>query len=199
MVAFDLVVDTPPCAVCGQLNHGRRAQHHLTHGVTVWLCETHRTDSYLSRSGGMAFVERLTAVWAASDGLTSRRRKALSFHLRTIRGAAATRDLPGSYSWPVLRREAERRFAAGEPPADVIAELRRTHADAPAVVPSVRTMRRWFTQARWLVTQRRRTGVRARTTQPRSGPLTPREQLVNLLLTGYAYQPRNPERLLRGP
>lgn len=164
----------------------------------MWLCGTHRSDSYLRQSGGMDFVERLTAVWAASDGLTSRRRKALTAHLRTIRGTLP-RELPGSYSWPALRREAERRFAAGEPPSQVIAELRTTYGDGPSRVPSVRTMRRWFTQGRWLISRPRQADRRARATRPRRGPLTPREQLVNLLLTGYGNHPRDEGRLVRGP
>jgi hypothetical protein len=33
---------------------------------------------------------------------------------------------------------------------DVIAALRRLHADGTAVPPSVRTMRRWNAERRWL-------------------------------------------------
>jgi hypothetical protein len=41
-------------------------------------------------------------------------------------------------------------FAAGAPAATVIAALRRIHEDGPAHPPSVRTMRRWHTERRWL-------------------------------------------------
>lgn len=83
--------------------------------------------------------------------------------------AGVGRDQPGSYSWPKLRNEAERRFAAGEDPRVVIADLRENNADGPALAPSVRTMRRWFTQRRWLDTPPppRRTRSAPRTTPSR--------------------------------
>lgn len=194
----DAEAQTPPCAICGRWREGRRALHHLTHGVSLWLCDPHRSESYLHRDGGYDFVARATTVWAAAGALTKRRQAALRTHLRRLDQARTERELPGSYSWPALRREAERRFATGEPPKDVIADLRCKYADAPSVVPSVRTMRRWFTQARWLTTpiagKRRRKHPRPQ----RYGPLTPGEQLVNLLLTGYGNQPRN-RNLVRGP
>ena len=72
-------------------------------------------------------------------------------HVRQTVRAGGAAELPGSYSWPELRREAERRYAAGEDPNDVIAELRDRSRGGPARPPSVRTMRRWFHDARWLV------------------------------------------------
>lgn len=190
---------TPPCAICGQWRQGQRARRHLTHGVSVWLCDTHRGDGYTHRSGGREFVERLTAVWAASDALTNVRRNALRAHLRAVGDAPPSRrELPGSYSWPALRREAERRFAAGEAPNEVIADLRTTYADGPSVVPSLRTMRRWFTQARWLTRGSDPATPQERPVR-RHGPLTPREQFVNLMLTGYGNWPRRDAQLVRGP
>ena len=51
----------------------------------------------------------------------------------------------------VLRRAlAETAFAAGRPVTAVIAALRRLHGDGTAVPPSVRTMRRWNADRRWL-------------------------------------------------
>lgn len=144
------VASTPPCAICGDTKRGLRTQRHLTHGISVWLCDSHGGDAFICRRGGMDFAERLAGVWAAS-GITSQRwGDALSAHVRRVRSAGAHRAQPGSYSWPVLREEAERRFAAGEDPHAVITELRQNNADGPALAPSVRTMRRWFTQARWL-------------------------------------------------
>ena len=49
--------------------------------------------------------------------------RALSLFQAALRTAHRTRGLPGSYSWRELRREAEERFAAGEPPSAVIDEL----------------------------------------------------------------------------
>ena len=141
----------PPCAICGHSGRGPCAPRHLTHGVVVWLCRAHGNDGFMGKRYGLEFVERLAAAWVACGVSTARRRAALHAHVRRIRSAGTPRSRPGSYSWPVLRREAERRFAAGEPPNQVIAELRRDHRDGPAMVPSVRTMRRWFSQARWLM------------------------------------------------
>lgn len=140
----------PPCAICRQ-----RAKtigfRFLTHGVGVWLCTAHDSVEFMRREGGGEFVRRLSRAWSASDALGFRRRAALATHIHRLRGATEDRDKPGSHTWPRLRREAERRFAAGETPALVIDELRRSHDDGPAIVPSIRSMRRWFAQGRWLV------------------------------------------------
>jgi hypothetical protein len=141
---------TPPCAICGHGGLGLRAPHHLTHGVSVWLCATHRSETFQRRRGGREFTERLGAVWAASGATSARRTAALRSHLRRVSQPPPARIPPGSYSWPRLRVEAERRFAAGEPPRRVIADLRRRHVRGTATVPSERTMRRWFADARWL-------------------------------------------------
>ena len=86
--------------------------------------------------------------------MTRARSRALSAHLAAVRatGARATRARPGSYSWPRLRREAEQCFARGDGIVATIARLREQHARDHATVPSVRTMRRWFAQCRWLRT-----------------------------------------------
>jgi hypothetical protein len=123
---------------------------HLTHGVSVWLCPTHGSDGYLRRGDGAEFARRLAQVWAAAGALTRRRAAALLTHMRQVRRGGSTGELPGSYSWRKLRTEAERRFSAGEDPRTVIEELRRRHDRDVARPPSVRTMRRWFTQARSL-------------------------------------------------
>jgi hypothetical protein len=89
-------------------------------------------------------------VWAASNCLTRRQNAALLAHLARVRNPEPVEGRPGSYSWPALRREAETRFRAGEPPGRVITELRTREARGSAVAPSARTMRRWFTEGRWL-------------------------------------------------
>ena len=144
--------EQPVCALCAGPGSGSVAEHHLTHGVSVFLCSAHRSDAYQCRQGGRHFVDELAGMWSASGCLSPRHRRALAGHVgRIARANAAARSLPGSYSWPVLRAEAERRFAAGEPPNRVIHELRAQHTGGDAIVPSVRTMRRWFFEARWLV------------------------------------------------
>lgn len=74
-------------------------------------------------------------------------------HRLRVRGKLAS-DGPGSYSWSRTRYQAEARFAAGENPTDVIAQLRADNIGGIADVPSVRTMRRWFFEGRWLVDPR---------------------------------------------
>jgi hypothetical protein len=123
--------------------------HHLTHGIHVWLCGIHRTDTYLRRQGGATFTRRLRAAWNAAGVGGARREAALRAHRRRVHAPGAE-SLPGSYAWPHLRREAERRFAAGEAPDAVITDLRRRHRDDHATAPSIRSMRRWFAQGRWL-------------------------------------------------
>jgi hypothetical protein len=140
---------TPPCVICGRGGRGRRTRHHLTHGVSVWLCPAHAAPTFMRRRGGTTFTERLGAAWVAAGATTARRSAALDAHLRRVRSATPARHRPGSYAWPAARREAERRFAAGEPPARVIADIRHRCGRGAATAPSVRTMRRWFAEARW--------------------------------------------------
>lgn len=142
----------PACALCGHSRRPGRTLRHFTHGVAIWLCELHGSDAFLTRRGGREFTERIVASWVAVGALTTRRVAAVRAHLRRVRDAPIERSRPGSYSWPRLRRAAEQRFAAGEDPNVVISELRKRYGDGPATVPSLRTMRRWFSEGRWLVT-----------------------------------------------
>lgn len=152
--ATSVTAPGPPCAICRHRGRGPRGLRFLTHGVHVWLCASHGSAEFMRRDGGGEFVQRLTGIWAAAGALGQRRRAALAGHIERLRLAIDGRDKPGSHTWPKLRREAEQRFAAGEPPALVIDELRRSYRDGPAIVPSVRTMRRWFAQGRWLIPPR---------------------------------------------
>ena len=140
----------PACAICGGPGRGKRERLHLSCGVGVWLCEAHRDPEFLTRRSGRDLAASLLHVWRAADCLTSKRSAAISSHLRRVALAAGRKRLPGSYAWPRLRAEAERRFARGEPPRAVIADLRRRHAGDEATVPSLRTMQRWFAEGRWL-------------------------------------------------
>ena len=110
----------PPCAICARTGAETRRLVHLTHGVSVWLCRKHAGDGFLRGDDGTVFAERLAAMWLATGALTARRTAALRAHIRQMQFAGAARDQPGSYSWPVLRREAEQRFAAGHDPQRVI-------------------------------------------------------------------------------
>jgi hypothetical protein len=136
--------------ICARTGQDPRRLVHLTHGVAVWLCESHAAGRFVRAHDGTVFAERLAAMWIAAGALTVRRAAALRTHIHQTRSAGVARERPGSYSWPVLRREAEQRFAQGHDPRHVIQELRDRHTDCPALAPSARTMRRWYTQARWL-------------------------------------------------
>ena len=143
----------PVCALCAGpgAGGGGVAPHYLTHGVCVVLCQEHRSDAYQCVGEGQVFARELAGMWCAAGIFAARHRAALATHLRRVAKRRATsRARPGSYSWPWLRVEAERRFAAGEHPRRVIFELRASRVGGDAIVPSVRTMRRWFCDARWL-------------------------------------------------
>ncbi len=136
------------CVICGSDERLRR--FHLTHRIAVALCATHRDPRYLARDGGRAFTTRLERIWRANGVATSARRAALRTHRRRFGARPDRSQCPGSYSWPELRVEAERRFARHEDPAEVILDLRVRHQNDHARAPSVQTMRRWFREARWL-------------------------------------------------
>jgi len=140
----------PPCLICMGPGQGERAQLHLPHGVSVWLCAAHRSSEFQARRAGRDLVASLLHAWGAAGCLTPARRRALDVHQARLAVPPRARGLPGSYAWPELRREAERRFAAGEAPSRVIRELRRGAAGSAAHPPSARTMRRWFDEGRWM-------------------------------------------------
>lgn len=137
----------PPCAICAGPGHGRREELHLPYGVSVWLCAMHRGGEFASRRSGRDLTVSLMHVWGAAGCLTRRRHKALASLLR----AAQSRDrrLPGSYAWPTLREEAERRFAGGETVRRVSADLTARLGRGDQRPPSVRTIQRWFSDGRW--------------------------------------------------
>lgn len=141
----------PHCAICAGGGLGTVTEHHLTHGVSVNLCHHHQSEHFQTLDGGQEFVHALRAVWAAAGCLTRQREQALDAHTRRIRNAVKTeRQRPGSYTWPRMREEAERRWSEGQNRLRVMYDLRRLHAGSSAIVPSMRTMRRWHTEARWL-------------------------------------------------
>ena len=140
----------PPCLLCMGRGEGERAELHLPYGVTVWLCAAHRSVEFQVRRAGRDFVASLSRAWAGAGCLTRARERALDAHRARVLPARPARERPGSYSWPALRGEAERRFAAGEAPARVIRELRERERAGRALPPSARTMRRWFGEGRWL-------------------------------------------------
>jgi hypothetical protein len=140
----------PGCAICAGPGVGPRAELHLAHGVSVWLCAAHRSPAFLSAREGRALAERLREVWRSSCAFTARRARALDAHLARVQRAGRPRQRPGSFAWPRLREEAEARFARGERPAEVARALRAAVSEASATAPSVRTIHRWHAEGRWL-------------------------------------------------
>jgi hypothetical protein len=139
------------CAICVERTRGKTAKVDLGRGVRVWLCADHASDDFRRRRSGRDFVLTLHRLWSAHGCLTKPRSRALDDHLAAMRSEPpAPRRRPGSYAWAGLRAEAERRFFDGENPDRVIAELRSRHGADYARVPTVRTMRRWFHERRWL-------------------------------------------------
>jgi hypothetical protein len=137
------------CAICGPRTLGETRQLALGYGVCVWVCAEHGSPDFQRLHQGRDFAAAFERIWAANGCLTAGRRRALAGHLRALAPEAA-RPRPGSHSWVTLRREAERRFAAGELPRQVIGELRELVAGYGANPPSVRTMMRWYAERRWL-------------------------------------------------
>jgi hypothetical protein len=150
--AHGVPVKSPLCAICIDRTRGTTLQRELTHGVKIWLCAGHHSIAFMRHNAGRDFVVTLERIWQSQGCLTRSRSKALTAHLLTIKtiGRATTRTRPGSYAWPKLRREAEAAFAGGELVFATITRLRERHAHDHATVPSIRTMRRWFTQGRWM-------------------------------------------------
>ena len=145
-------VKSPVCAICLDRTRGRTRLRELTHGVKLSLCEGHHSVEFMRSNAGRDFVVTLSRIWHAQGCLTRQRSRALEAHLAAIRatGSTVVRARPGSYAWPRLRREAEACFARGDGIVATIVRLREQHARDHATVPSIRTMRRWFAQCRWL-------------------------------------------------
>jgi hypothetical protein len=139
------------CAICVERTRGATDRVSLGHGVEIWLCKTHGSPWFRARRGGRDLALTLQRLWQAHGCLTEPRRRALDAHLQMAgRELPSDPTLPGSYAWPKLRQEAERRWAAGETRDAVIDELRRNHERDYARVPSIRSMRRWYHDGRWL-------------------------------------------------
>lgn len=150
--ARNVPVKSPVCAICLDRTRGKALERQLTHGVRIWLCEGHHDIAFLRRNAGRDFVVTLSRIWQSNGSLTRSRARALDAHLKGIRsvGRRVSRAKPGSYAWPRLRREAEDSYARGDGVLATISRLRERHLSDHATVPSIRTMRRWFADCRWL-------------------------------------------------
>ena len=118
------------CAISVERTRGKTRLVELGYGVSVHLCAEHASHEFQTQRGGRDFVLTLQRLLACAR---------LPDHRPLERAPQAP-----------LRVEAEAAFAAGRPAQTVIAALRSLHADGPATPPSLRTMRRWCTERRWL-------------------------------------------------
>jgi hypothetical protein len=150
--ARGLPVKSPLCAICLDRTRGKTLERQLTHGVKIWLCEGHHSVEFMRSNAGRDLAVTLLRIWRSHGCLTRSRSKALDAHLNAVRALAhpTPRRLAGSYAWPKLRLEAEQAFARGERVLAAIQRLREQHAHDHATAPSIRTMRRWFAQGRWM-------------------------------------------------
>jgi hypothetical protein len=160
------------CAICGDRTLGETRPLGLGYGVVVWVCAAHGSAEFQRLHRGRDFAEAFERIWAANGCLTAARRRALEAHLHALAPREAIRPRPGSHAWVELRREAERRFAAGEPPRQVIEELRELVAGHGPNPPSERTMQRWYSERRWL-TSGGRTGAPPWLAAPSTGAGAP--------------------------
>jgi hypothetical protein len=117
------------CAICVERTRGKTKLVELGYGVSVHLCVEHASHGFQTQRGGRDFVLTLQRLWHAHGCLT-------------VAGSNALR----------------RHLAAGRPALTVSATLRAVHADGPATPPSLRTMRRWCTERRWLARTPRAAG-----------------------------------------
>jgi len=156
------------CVICVDRTRGPATLVRLGYGVVVHLCAEHASPAFQTQRLGRDFVLTLQRVWGAGGCLTQRRSRALDAHLAAVAGAGAAsrRRRPGSYAWPELRSEAERRSAHGEPPEVIVADLRTRRAPGICVAPSVRTIRRWISQRRWVFRRPDRPPVRSAIDRP---------------------------------
>jgi hypothetical protein len=147
--ARGMSVKRPVCAICVDRTRGLTVSVRLTHGVTVWLCQAHASPEFQARRSGRDFVLTLQRLWGAHGCLTAARSRALSAHLVEM-SERPGQSKPGSYAWAALRRLAEDEFAEGGSPIATITRLRALYSGGAAAPPSVRTMRRWHRERRWL-------------------------------------------------
>lgn len=136
------------CAIC--LGRDRVGTFNMHYGIVVMLCDMHQRKRFLTKDGGARFTRLLSERWQSHGMLTKQRIRALALHIRRIHDLAVPKELPGSHAWQPERKECERRFASGEPIDTIIRDVRdhqRWNGHKP---PSIRTIRRWCAEKRWL-------------------------------------------------
>ena len=151
----------PKCVACfPRSSAGQRVP--LPYGVTLTLCREHRDPRFIASQSGRRFLAGVGEV-CAGLGITARRYgEALrAFVDQCTNPRPAPRHRPGSYAWPDQRQAAELVWARGGTfEAGLAAALGLPPPPGFAFrLPSVRTVRRWWQERRWLTPPADRRGV----------------------------------------
>lgn len=148
-----------PCLVCQLRTRGLALDVYLGEGVTISLCEEHASDAFVLADNGRHFLLTVSQALRAAGRLTRRHSKAVDGYVARAKQRRQRRETgrkrPGSYAWASIRQRLEARLAAGALSTAQMAslvedwlrvEVRRGHVK----LPSLRTLRRWRLEGRWL-------------------------------------------------
>lgn len=147
-----------PCLICGIRTRGNTRQVHLGQGVFVRLCDEHADPAFArSRSGRDCSLSLHHALQAAGK-LTRRAERAIDAYVARHQQPARRptgRARPGSYAWPEIRARLEAVLARGALTTARMAEIVRGWLGVElrrglVRMPSLRTLRRWRHEQRWL-------------------------------------------------
>lgn len=147
-----------PCLICGIRTSGSTRDTYLAHGVSVRLCDEHASPEFARSRSGRDCSLSLHHALSAAGRLTRDHERAIdSYIARHHRPAPPEtgRARPGSYAWPEIRQRLEARLAAGTLSIAQMLELVRGWLKVElrrglVRLPSLRTLRRWRLEQRWL-------------------------------------------------
>ena len=157
------IPSTGPCAFCATSTRKVVKDIYLGYGVKIRLCPEHSSEAFRMQRSGRDFLCCLSETWKANGCMTARRDKVI-WHVeeqrkQTVKRRAAKEDdighLPGSYRCPEIRRAVEEAVERGITEIRKLDELVRTLLKAElrrgrVKPPSLRTLRRWRQQRRWV-------------------------------------------------
>ena len=152
-----------PCAFCATSTRRAARLVYLGDGVSIYLCPEHASEPFRLQRNGRDFLLCLDKTWRAA-GCSNRRRDRVLERVeqerketlaRRARGEDDIRHLPGSYRCPEIRRAVEQAIDSGVVSIRKLDELVRTLLKAElrrgrVKAPSLRTLRRWRQQKRWM-------------------------------------------------
>lgn len=150
---------TRPCLLCQTRTKGRAKDVYLGYGVTICLCDEHASDAFIQADNSRHFLLSVHLALRAAGRLTRRHVMALDGFVARARGRAnrapTTRKRPGSYTWAAIRQRLEARLAASSLTTARMVELVQEWLKVElrrglVKLPSLRTLRRWRLESRWL-------------------------------------------------